>query len=70
MFLNSITNNCSKQAYVQRFDCEPITLKESANMSERMEIEESIYEGVVEPSYKKYTRVDVNSGGHIRIMRG
>ena len=31
-------------------------LKKHVNMFELMEIEESIYEGVVEPSYKKPTR--------------
>ena len=31
-----------------------------------MEIAESIYEGVVEPSYKKHTRADANRAGHIR----
>ena len=30
-----------------------------------MEIAESIYKGVVEPSYKKPTRVDANCAGHI-----
>ena len=34
-------------------------------MFERMEISESIYEGVVEPSYKKNTRSDANRAGHI-----
>ena len=31
---------------------------------------ESIYEGVVEISYKKYTREDDNRAGHSRQMRG
>ena len=35
-----------------------------------MEIAESIYEGVLEPSYKKYTRADINRSGHIRNYRG
>ena len=35
-------------------------------MFERMEISESIYEGVVEPSYKKSTQEDDNRAGHIR----
>ena len=39
-------------------------------MFERMEIAVSIYEGVVEPSYKKYTRVDANCAGHSRYKRG
>ena len=39
-------------------------------MFERMEMEESIYEGVVEPSYKKPTREDSNHAGHSRKNRG
>ena len=35
-------------------------------MFERMEIAESIYEGVVEPSYNKPTQADVNHYGHSR----
>ena len=49
--LNSIPNSWSKQAYVQSFDCETIYFKNAANMFERMEIAEDIYEGVVTPSY-------------------
>ena len=37
---------------MQGFDCEFITLKKAVNMFERMYIAESIYECVVEPSYK------------------
>ena len=44
-------NSWYRQAYVQGFDCECITFKKSVNMFERMEIAESIYEGVVEHSY-------------------
>ena len=39
-------------------------------MFERMEISESIYEVVVEPSYKKLTRADYNYAGHIRDEMG
>ena len=39
-------------------------------MFEHMEIEESIYEGVVEPSYKKPTREDTNRSGPTNKMRG
>ena len=35
-----------------------------------MEISESIYEGVVEPSYKKLTREDANHFGHSKQNRG
>ena len=51
VLLNSMTNLCSNQAYVQGFDCESITFKSAVSMIERMEIAESIYEGVVESSY-------------------
>ena len=53
-FLNSMPNSWIKQAHVQGFDCEPIRFKKAVNMFEIMEITESIYEGVVEPYYKKY----------------
>ena len=33
-----------------------LLLKKTVNMFELMEIYESIYEGVVEPSYKKHAR--------------
>ena len=39
-------------------------------MFECTETTESIYEGVVEPSYKKPTRSDANHKGHSRKMRG
>ena len=52
ILLNRLPNICSRQAYVRGFDCESITFKNSVNMFERMEISESINEGVVEPSYK------------------
>ena len=53
ILLNSMTNSLSKQEYAHRFDCESITFEAAANMFELMEISESIYEDVVEPSYKK-----------------
>ena len=40
------------QAYVKGFDCEFITLKNSANMFEHMEISEYVYEGIVETSFE------------------
>ena len=43
---NSMPNCWSNQAYVQGFDCESISFKK------RIYIAESIYEGVLEPSYK------------------
>ena len=45
-----------KQDYVQGFDCESISFKKTFNVFERMEIAGSIYEGVVEPSYKNLPR--------------
>ena len=49
----SMPNIWSKQAYLKIFDCESITLNDFDNMFECMDIVESIYKGVVEPSYKK-----------------
>ena len=70
ILLNSIPNSWSKHAYVQGFDCESITLKKYVNMFECMEISESIYKVVVEPSYKKPTRADANRASHNRHKRG
>ena len=39
-------------------------------MFERMDISESIYEGVVELSYKRSTQTDANRDGHSRNKRG
>ena len=39
-------------------------------MFEIMDITESIYEGVVEPPYKKTARADTNHAGHSRLNRG
>ena len=39
-------------------------------MFERMEISESIYEGVEEPSYRNPTQADANRAGHSRQKRG
>ena len=49
--LNRIPNSRSKQPYVQGFDCKSIQYKKAVNIFERMEITESIYQGVVETSY-------------------
>ena len=51
ILLNSMPNRWIKQSHVQVFDCGFINFKESVNMFEFMEIEEYIYEVVVEPSY-------------------
>ena len=44
--------------------------KKPVNTFQRMEISKSIYKGVVEPSYKKNTRADVNRAGNSRQKRG
>ena len=44
--------------------------KKAVNMFERMEIVESIFEGVVETSYKKPIRADANHACYIRQKRG
>ena len=54
ILLNSMPNIWIRQAYVQGFDFESINLK-YVNMFEHIEISEYIYEGVVEPYYKKPT---------------
>ena len=51
IILNRIRTSWYKQAYVQGFDYEYILFKNAVNMFENMEIPESIYQGVVEPSY-------------------
>ena len=63
-------NSSSNKAYVQGFYCESITFQAAVNMFECMEMSESIYEGVVEPSYKKPTREDTNRSGPTNKMRG
>ena len=55
VFFNSIPNGWSKPAYAQSFIVN-ILLKKASNMFECMDIVESIYEGVVGPSYKNTTR--------------
>ena len=50
MFLNSMPKILSTQEYVQWFDCEYIT-KKYGNTFECIYTAESIYEGVVKPSY-------------------
>ena len=50
--LNIMPNIWNKKAHVQVFYCEYITLK-SVNMFDCTEISESIYKGVVKPSYFK-----------------
>ena len=53
IILKSIPKIWSRQEYVKGFDCEYIYFKKAVNMFEIMEINKSIYEGVVTPSYRK-----------------
>ena len=68
ILLNSMPNRWSKQAHVQRFDCDYINFKKDTNMFEYMDIAESIYEGLVEPYYKNY-QAYTNRAGHRRINK-
>ena len=52
ILLNSKPNSWSNRECVQGFDCESVNFKADVKMFEHMEIEGSIYEGVVEPSLK------------------
>ena len=70
IFLNRTPNRWSNHAYVQVFYCESITFKAAVNMFECIEISESIYEVVVETSYKKNTRSDTNRDAQSRKIRG
>ena len=70
ILLKIMINSWFRQAYEQGFDCESINFKKYVNMFEPMEIAESIYEVVVEPSYKKPTRADTNPAVHSRQKRG
>ena len=70
ILLNSMPTGWYKQAYIQGFDCESISLKKAVNIFEHTEITESIYEGVVEPYYKKPTWEDSNRACHGRNKIG
>ena len=70
ILLNIMPNSWYKHAYVQGFDSESITFRKAVNMFERMEITESIYEGVVELSYKKPPRAYSNRAGISRQKIG
>ena len=52
ILLNSMPNSCSRQAYVKGFDCENISFKNTVNLFECIEINQSIYKDLVEPYYK------------------
>ena len=51
ILLKHVPNSWSNQACVQGFYCETVSFKKDVNKFERMDITESIYEGVVTPSY-------------------
>ena len=70
ILLNSMPNSWSKQAYFQGFDYESINFKKYVKFFEHIEIVESIYEGVVEPSYKKTTWAEAKCACHIRHNMG
>ena len=70
ILLDTMKNSWSKQSYVQGFDCETISFKNSIKRSKRMEISESIYEGVVTASYKKATQAEANRTELSRNKRG
>ena len=52
ILLNIMPKSWRNQAYFQGFYYESIAFKSAFNIFERMKITESIYEGVVEHSYK------------------
>ena len=70
VLLNSTLNRGTRQAYEQGFGCEYVTSKKSVNIFERTEIEDYIYEVVVEPSHKKPTRAYANCAGLSRKIKG
>ena len=63
-------NSRSKKVYVQGFECESINFRKPINMFESMDIDEYIYGGVVETSYKKYVREDAIRSGQSSKNRG
>ena len=54
---------------MQGFYCESSNFKKEVNIFKRVEIAESIYEGVVEPSHKNPISADATSAGHSRQKR-
>ena len=45
ILLHAVINSWARQSYIQGWDFEGRSYKETCDMFERMEIEESIYEG-------------------------
>ena len=52
------------------FDCGSISFKKDVNMFERNQIYESVYEGVLKPSYEISTWEDANCASHSSNKRG
>ena len=52
------------------FDCESISFKKAVNMFERKQIDESVYEGVIKPSYEISTWEDANCASQSSNKRG
>ena len=70
IILNRITKSWSKQDHAQGFCYKSISFKKAVNMFEGIEISESIYGGVIQPSYKKPIWTDTNPDGNRRQNRG
>ena len=68
--LNIIPNVRGEQYLLQGFYSELFTFNKLINIFEHVEIVDSVYEGVVEPSIKKLTRADFKYYYCISKMRG
>ena len=71
IILYSISNGWSRQAYYLGLYFKAVIFKQAINMFDNMEIPESIYEGVVQTSYKtKTTRAEATYYGNMTKTRG
>ena len=68
IYLHAVLNGWAKQAYLQGWDFEGKSYKETCEIFERMEIAEQYYKGV-KPS-KTIIREDVNRDSHGRKRKG
>ena len=64
-----MTNDWSKQDFIQGLYFEVVPYNKSINMFERMDIVGYIYEVVVEISKNKFTRSDANCYGIRRTVK-
>ena len=64
IFLIGMPNIWSQKAYVKVFYCVYINFKAAINIFEYMEIAQSVYEGVIKPSYEISTWEDANCASH------